>query len=116
VEQLVDADQHVGHPGARQPGLRHAIAPAVINGLLDFGQLPADVAHHRLGALAGSGVGRHPGAGAVDLGTRSPVINQPRHEPELPSEPVRAHPQEQTSGFCQWIAQARRSMLDQLSL
>ena len=57
VEQLVAADQQVGHPGTRQPGLRHAIAPAVINGLLDFGQLPTDVAHHRLGALAGSGVG-----------------------------------------------------------
>ena len=57
-EQLVAADQQVGHPGARQPGLRHAIAPAVANGLLDLGQLPADVAHHRLGALAGNGVGR----------------------------------------------------------
>jgi hypothetical protein len=61
-------------------------------------------------------VGRHPGACAVDLGTRSPVIYQPRHEPELPADPVRAHPQEQTPGFCQWIAQARRCMLDQLTL
>ena len=58
MEQLVAADQQVDHPGARQPGLRHVIAPAVINGLLDFGQLSADVAHHRLGALAGSGAGR----------------------------------------------------------
>ena len=58
MEQLVAADQQVGHPGARQPGLRHAIAPAMANGLLDFGQLSADVAHHRLGALAGSDVGR----------------------------------------------------------
>ena len=57
VEQLDAADQQVGHPGARQPGLRHAITPATADGLLNFGQLPADVAHHRLGALAGSGVG-----------------------------------------------------------
>ena len=39
-----------------------------------------------------------------------------RHKPELPAEPVWAHPQEQTPGFCQWIAQAWRSMLDQLTL
>ena len=61
VEQLLAADQQVGHPGARQPRLRHAITPATANGLLDFGKLPADIAHHHLGALAGGDAGSSAG-------------------------------------------------------
>ena len=33
--------------------LRHAIAPAAADGLLDFGWLAADVIHHRIGGFAG---------------------------------------------------------------
>jgi hypothetical protein len=38
VESFLAADQRVGQPGARQPGLRHAISFAAPKGLLNLGQ------------------------------------------------------------------------------
>ena len=65
----------MGHPGARQAGLRDAIAPAAADGLLDFGELPADVAHHRFGALAGGGAGRSlHGRHSVGQSTKAVVL------------------------------------------
>ena len=55
----------------------------MINGLLDFGQLPADVAHHRLGALAGSGVERNQVQALVLFGSRASGTARPDSDLDL---------------------------------
>jgi len=52
VHQLAGADQQMGHPGPRQPGLGDGIAAAPADGLLDLRQFTVDVADHRFCGLA----------------------------------------------------------------